>query len=114
MKALVASGEFELAGVDAEGQQQYRLTAKGQAAVDAMPTMKQTPIAITGVWLRTAGGESGPRYIEVLVEFRGKWRLVNREPTDHHGEISHITEPLGIRMRPLDYLYEPAGVEKPQ
>lgn len=67
--------------------------------------MSQPPVAVTGVWLRTAGGESGPdRRLEVLVEVDGKWRLIQSEPTNQFGEISHITEPAGILSAPEDHL----------
>lgn len=80
--------------------------------------MSQAPIPITGVWLRTAGGESGPgRRLEVLVEVDGNWRLIQSEPTNHDGEISHITEPLGIVYAPADTVTAkpsavPDGVER--
>ncbi|MDP2270904.1 MAG: hypothetical protein Q8K32_09250 [Archangium sp.] len=66
--------------------------------------MRQPPVGVTGVWLRTAGGEAGPRRLEVLVEVDGKWRLLQSEPTNHFGAISHITEPAGIELAPEDYL----------
>lgn len=80
--------------------------------------MSQDPIGVTGVWLRTSGGESGPdRRLEVLVEVNGTWRLIQSEPTNHAGQISHITEPLGIVYAPADPVTAkpsavPDGVER--
>jgi hypothetical protein len=62
----------------------------------------QSPVPITGLWLRTIGGR-----IEVLLEIDGFWRLINDEPIAD--TTSHITETLGIRKAPLDRLYSDAG-----
>jgi len=63
------------------------------------------PIAVTGIWSRTAG-HGRERRLEVLVEIGGVWRFIQSHPawsiTD--GEVSHITEPLGMKKAQPDYL----------
>jgi hypothetical protein len=52
-------------------------------------------IEVSGVWLRQKGGET-----QVLVEVNGEWRLAIRETVDEL--LSHIVEPLGIAMAPVE------------
>lgn len=61
------------------------------------------PIAITGTWLRTIGGN-----VQLLVEVDGRWRLVNNEPLLDGADtvINHITEPCGIEKCQLDPVTE--------
>ena len=50
----------------------------------------QTPVVISGLWLRREG-----RHAVVLVERDGRWHEVIREPLD--AQFSCIVEPNGIR-----------------
>ena len=52
-------------------------------------------IEIGGVWLRRHGD-----YVQVLVEQPDGWRLCIVEHIDN--SFSHITEPAGIAIAPLD------------
>ena len=60
--------------------------------------MTQSPIAITGVWLRRFRD-----HIEVLIERGGVWYQVMEE-TNADGPISHIVEPAGMLKAPVDKL----------
>ena len=61
-------------------------------------TIAKDTIPISGVWLRTVGGR-----VQLLVEFKGKWRLVIDEALDGDATtISHITELEGINLSPVD------------
>jgi hypothetical protein len=52
----------------------------------------QTPVVVTGIWLRAEGDSA-----VVLVERDGRWVEVIRETKD--SPFSHIVEPNGIRQR---------------
>jgi len=54
-------------------------------------------IIVTGIWVRSMG-----KYIEVLAEIDGEWRVVIREfaPLDEM-TISHIVEPSGMKKAPV-------------
>ena len=58
-------------------------------------TVNKDTMPISGVWLRTIGGR-----IHLLVEYEGRWRLVNDEPLCDR--VSHITECEGINLSPID------------
>lgn len=49
---------------------------------------KRDAVSVTGLWIRGA---------EILLEFDGQWHLVHRG-----NAMSHIYEPLGIRMSGID------------
>jgi hypothetical protein len=52
--------------------------------------MPQTPVAISGIWLRREGN-----FAVMLIERDGRWFEIVREPLD--SQFSHIIEPNGIR-----------------
>jgi len=58
-------------------------------------TIAKDTMPISGVWLRTISGR-----IHVLIEYDGRWRLVNNEPISDC--VSRITECEGINLSPLD------------
>jgi hypothetical protein len=55
----------------------------------------QTPIPVTGIWLRREGDDA-----VVLAEVDGRWRRLIGEALD--GQFSHIIEPSGITKAPTD------------
>lgn len=57
------------------------------------------PVAISGIWVRRQFDHLGGN-LEILVEYEGRWRLIQEHPGPFQGMISHITEPAGIRSAP--------------
>jgi hypothetical protein len=60
-----------------------------------IPDLYRDPVPVTGTWLRIMDGRA-----QLLLEIDGRWRLINDESDGV--PVSHITNPGGIRERPLD------------
>lgn len=73
------------------------MVTTGPSAPNSQREPKQAPVEITGVWLRDGNDDHD---LAVLVEVDGEWRLVIATQHSPGALLSHIVEPLGIRMAP--------------
>jgi hypothetical protein len=65
---------------------------------------KLTAVPVTGIWVRR-----GIEKLAVCIEMDGMWHTLGE--WDRQGLISHIFEPVSIRLAPLDEVAHPGLME---